>query len=104
MRSLAVFAAAFALGGSAAAALPRAGVFLPGRSLGGVRLGESAAAVRAALGPHGVCLHCATTTWYFNYQRFQRRGLAVELTHGLVFAVYTLWQPPGWRTANGLRR
>ena len=59
--------------------------------------------MHSALGPHGVCLHCATTTWYFNYARFQRRGLAVELTHGVVSAVYTLWQPAGWRATNGLR-
>jgi hypothetical protein len=103
MRSLAALAAALALGGSAAAALPQSGVFVPGRSLGGIHLGESAAAVRTALGPHGVCLQCATTTWYFNYHRFERRGLAVEITHDRVSAVYTLWQPAGWRAANGLR-
>jgi hypothetical protein len=55
------------------------------------------------LGAHGVCLNCTTPTWYFNYHRFERRGLAVELTHGLVSAVYTLWQPAGWRSTNGLR-
>jgi hypothetical protein len=103
MRTLAILAAALVVGGSAGAALPKPGVFLPGRSLGGIRLGESAAAVRTALGPHGVCMHCATTTWYFNYEQFQRRGLAVELTRGLVSAVYTLWQPKGWHTSNGLR-
>ncbi len=103
MRSLAVLAAALPLGGPAAAALPKPGVFQPGRSLGGIHLDESAADVRAALGPHGVCPHCATTTWYFNYERFQRRGLAVELTHGLVSAVYTIWQPAGWHATNGLR-
>jgi hypothetical protein len=103
MRSVAALAAALALAGSAAAALPKPGVFQPGRSLGGIRLGESAADVRAALGAHGVCQQCATTTWYFNYERFQRRGLAVELTRGRVSAVYTLWQPAGWHAANGLR-
>ena len=103
MRSVAALAAALALAGSAAAALPKPGVFQPGRSLGGIRLGESAADVRAAIGAHGVCLQCATTTWYFNYERFQRRGLGVELTQGRVSAVYTLWQPAGWHAANGLR-
>ena len=98
-----MLAAALVLSAPAAAALPKHGLFLPGRSLGGVHLGESAAGVHAALGAHGVCLQCATTTWYFNYARFQRRGLAVEFTHGLVSAVYTLWQPTGWRAANGLR-
>ncbi len=107
MRLLAVPAAALVaasvIGGSAAAALPRAGIFLPGRSLGGVRLGESAGDVRAALGrSYGVCSGCATTTWYFTYRPFDRRGLAVELTRGRVSAVYTLWQPSGWRAATGL--
>jgi hypothetical protein len=103
MRSLAVCVAALALAGSAAAALPRSGVFLPGRSLAGVYLGESASTVRAALGAHGVCIGCATATWYFNYKPFDQRGLAVELTHRRVTAVYTLWQPTGWRAAKGLR-
>jgi hypothetical protein len=104
MRSLAICAAALVVTASAAAALPQAGVFVPGRSLGGIRLGESASALRAALGrSYGVCSTCATTTWYFTYKRFDQHGLAVELTGGRVSAVYTLWMPPGWRTAAGLR-
>jgi hypothetical protein len=103
MRTLAVCVAALVCASSAVAALPRTGVFVPGRSLGGIQLGESAGNVRAALGAHGVCIGCATTTWYFNYKPFSQRGLAVELTHGRVTAVYTLWQPTGWRAAKGLR-
>jgi hypothetical protein len=103
VRSLAVLVAVLALAGTAAAALPPTGVFVPGRSLAGIRLGESASSVRASLGAHGTCLNCTTPTWYFNYHRFERRGLAVELTRGLVSAVYTLWQPAGWRSTNGLR-
>jgi hypothetical protein len=103
MKTLAVCAAALVCANSAPAALPRTGVFVPGRSLGGIRLGESAGAVRAALGSHGVCVGCVTTTWYFNYKPFDQRGLAVELTGGRVSAVYTLWQPTGWRAAKGLR-
>jgi hypothetical protein len=60
--------------------------------------------VRATLGrSYGTCLGCATPTWYFTYKHFDFHGLAVELTHGRVSAVYTLWQPEGWRAANGLR-
>jgi hypothetical protein len=100
----ATFAAACLLGPAASAALPRAGVFVPGRSLGGIRLGESAAGVRAALGSsYGVCTGCATTTWYFTYKPFTERGLAVELAGGRVSAVFTLWQPGGWRSKSGLR-
>jgi hypothetical protein len=76
---------------------------VPGRSLGGVRLGEPAAEVRRHLGTrYGVCRGCATTTWYFTYKPFDDRGLGVELTRGRVSAVYTLWQPAGWKTPGGL--
>jgi hypothetical protein len=88
----------------AAAALPRQGTLVPARSLGGVRLGETAAQVRAALGrSYGVCRGCAAPTWYFTYLRFDRRGLAVELTGGRVSAVFTLWQPGGWTAPRGLQ-
>jgi hypothetical protein len=88
---------------SAVAALPRAGTLVPGRSLGGVRLGEPAGAVRAALGRfYGVCRGCARSTWYFTYGRFDQHGLAVELARGRVSALYTLWQPAGWKRDDGL--
>jgi hypothetical protein len=105
-RSLLICAAVIALAcaSSAAATPPLNGTFVPGRSLGGVRLGETAAQVRAALGKdYGVCRGCAATTWYFTYKPFTRKGLAVELTGGRVSAVWTVWQPKGWRDANGLR-
>ncbi|MDX6479735.1 MAG: hypothetical protein QOG85_245 [Gaiellaceae bacterium] len=95
---------AAALAVPAAAGLPRAGTLVPGRSLGGVRLGETANAVRAALGSKfGVCNDCARTTWYFTYKPYDAHGLAVELVRRHVAAVYTLWQPEGWRATNGLR-
>jgi hypothetical protein len=88
---------------AAHAALPRAGKLVPGASLGGVRLGDTPARVRAVLGgSYGVCRGCATTTWYFTYGRFQQQGLGVELAGGRVSAVYTLWQPDGWSTPDGL--
>jgi hypothetical protein len=104
MRLVALCAAALALCGTAAAALPRPGTLVPGRSLGGIRLGETGAQVEATLGrSFGVCRGCATTTWYFTYKPFDRRGLAVELTRGRVSAVYTLWRPSGWSAPRGLR-
>lgn len=66
-------------------------------------LGEPAARVGAALGSHGVCDGCTTSTWYFTYAKFTQAGLAVELRAGRVSAVYTIWQPPGWHTPSGLR-
>jgi len=89
---------------SASAALPRHGLLVPGRSLGGVHIGETAADVQATLGRrYGVCRGCRTTTWYFTYRPFTRQGLAVELARGRVSAVYTLWRPSGWSAPQGLR-
>jgi len=85
------------LAAPAAAGLPKEGALVPGRSLGGVRLGEPPAAVRASLGAfYGVCRICAHRTWYFTYRPFDKRGLAVEFTRGRVSGVYTLWRPAGW--------
>jgi hypothetical protein len=95
---------ALCLAAPAAATLPTPGSLVPGRSLGGVRIGEPAAAVRAALGTrYGVCQGCELTTWYFTYRAFDDKGLGVELTRGRVSAVYTLWQPPGWGARGGLQ-
>ena len=63
--------AALVLAASAAAGLPKAGTLVPGRSLGGVRLGESLHAVRASLGTfYGACRGCPRQTWYFTYEPF----------------------------------
>jgi hypothetical protein len=96
--------AALLVAAPAAAGLPKTGALVPGRSLGGVRLGESSRAVRAALGgSYGICRGCRRRTWYFTYGPFEKDGLAVELAHGRVTAVYTLWRPPGWHAPRGLR-
>jgi hypothetical protein len=88
---------------AASASLPHGGVLVPGHTLAGVRIGESAAAVRVSLGAHGVCDGCATTTWYFTYAKFTQQGLAVELRAGRVSAVYTVWRPDGWHTTAGVQ-
>lgn len=104
MRTALLVALLLAAAGPAAAALPKEGALVPGRSLGGVRLGETAGDVRTALGSsYGVCRGCATTTWYFTYRPFDRHGLAVELRGGKVSAVYTIWRPSGWRAPHALR-
>lgn len=95
---------ALVLAGSAAAALPKTGALVPGRSLGGLRLGESPSAVRGELGrSYGKCRGCTHSTWYFTYQPFTQAGLAVEFDRGRVSAVYTLWRPQGWYAPRGLR-
>jgi hypothetical protein len=83
--------------------LPQGGVLVPGRSLGGVRLGETRAAVVARWGNnYGVCRGCAATTLYWNYRRFDPQGAGVTFRRGRVVAVVTLWAPAGWKTTKGL--
>ena len=89
--------AALVLAAPGAAGLPKAGTLVPGRSLGGVRLGETSGAVRVALGRfYGSCRGCPRLTWYFTYRPFGKHGLAVEFERGRVSAIYTLWRPAGW--------
>ena len=100
---LATVVTALVLAAQAAAGLPKTGVLEPGRSLGGIRLGESQRAVRAALGSfYGACRGCPRQTWYFTYHAFDKRGLAVEFTRGRVSGLYTLWQPKGWHARHEL--
>jgi len=104
MRIAAAIVAALALTAPAAAAPPGAGVLVPGRSLGGIELGATRAAVERGWGrAYGVCTGCPHETWYFNYFAFQPRGAGVELRDGKVAAIFTLSQPAGWRTNRGLR-
>jgi len=88
---------------AAAAAPPSTGLLVPGRSLGGLALGATEAQVEAAWGrAYGRCRSCARETWYFNYFAFQPRGAGVEFRRGRVAAIFTLYEPTGWRTRVGL--
>jgi hypothetical protein len=88
---------------SSAAAPPERGEFIPGRSLGGVSLGMTKKQVLAEWGKrHGVCRSCRRETWYFNYEPFTPEGTGVVLERGRVVHAFTVWQPPGWRTPEGL--
>ena len=90
--------------GAAGAAPPDAGLFVPGRSLGGITIGASRADVVAAWGAaFGRCRGCSRETLNFNRYAFRPDGAAVALRAGKVVAVFTLWAPAGWRTAQGLR-
>jgi hypothetical protein len=94
MRLLAVLAAAL---------LPHAGSFVPGESLGGVRLGMTQTQVERLWGrDHGVCRGCAQPTWFYTYKAFDPEGAEVQFARGRVVALATLWSPPGWRTPRGL--
>jgi hypothetical protein len=104
-RALALVAFFLALGvvSPAAAAPPRAGVVVPGRTLGGLQLGVTPDEVRAAWGPRfGVCRDCPEQTWYFNFRRFEPQGAGVSFRGRRAVALFTLWSPPGWRTNDGL--
>ncbi len=88
------------------AGLPLQGVLVPGRSLGGVRLGDTQAAVRARWGADfRVCGSCADQTWFFDFgeRRPDPVGAAVVFRRGRVVGVFTLGAPLGWRTASGVR-
>lgn len=89
---------------AARSAPPKAGLVLPGQSLGGLRLGARPAEVQAHWGArHGACRDCASPTWYFNYRPFEPQGAGVTFRHGRAVALFTLWSPPDWRTSRGLK-
>jgi hypothetical protein len=84
------------------AAVPAKGVLAPGRTLGGVALGDTAAGVRARWGTrYEKCTVCARPTWLYTTGG-GRTGAAVSFRSGRVSAVFTLGAPAGWKTAQGL--
>jgi hypothetical protein len=86
-----------------AAALPARGVFVMGQSLGGVALGDSATRVRDVLGSrYTMCDTCDPMTWFYLDPKKDFAGVGVAFRHGIVTAVYTLGQPMGWHTTNGV--
>jgi len=81
--------------------LPQHGALVPGRSLGGLRLGMTRAEVKGAWGTQfGRCGPCERETWYFNYAKFHPEGAAVRFRRGRLDAVWTLWKPPGWHVGS----
>jgi hypothetical protein len=88
---------------ASAAAPPKRGEFTPGKSLGGVTLGMTKKQVLAEWGKrHGVCRNCRQETWYFNYKPFTPEGTGVVFGRGRVVHAFTVWQPDGWQTPQGL--
>src|SRR5438270_12513945 len=86
----------------ASASPPQGGLFVPGVSLGGVRLGMTETQVRAHWGTaYGVCKACAETTWYYNYVKYRPQGLGVSFKDGRVDSVFTVWASTGWHTPEG---
>jgi hypothetical protein len=96
--------AALLVAAPAGAAPPTAGVLVPGKSLGGVRLGMTPPQVERAWGSRfGRCRDCSKPTWYFTYKPFQQVGAGVSFSRGRVDAIFTLWSPAGWSSSSGLR-
>jgi hypothetical protein len=92
-----------ALAGTATAGPPGAGTLVLGTSLGGVRLGMTLDRLEQTWGrAYGRCRGCARPTLYFNLFAFRPEGAGVELKRGRVNAVFTLWAPGAWRTAEGV--
>jgi hypothetical protein len=92
-----------ALALAVAVALPGQGLLVPGKSLAGVRLGDTPAAVQARYGgDYRVCPDCRSSTWFYMAPSLEH-GLSVSFRGGRVSAVSTLGIPPGWRTAQGLK-
>src|SRR5262249_4664666 len=85
--------------------LPRQGVLVSGRSLAGVRLGDTMAQVRAQWGGHFVrCGGCKPAMWFYTYPPpSDPVGAGVPFANGQVVAVFTLGSPMGWRTDSGIR-
>jgi hypothetical protein len=101
--SVAALAVLLALPVSAGAGVPARGVLAPGVSLGGVRLGDSDASVRARLGDRDrLCGVCRRTTWLYVARAGTPRGFAVSFRDRRVVAIFTLGAPRGWRTSAGV--
>jgi uncharacterized membrane protein (GlpM family) len=98
-----VLAVAAAVAVPAASAPPESGIFVPGESLGGARLGMTKEDVLDAWGTkHGVCTNCDRTTWYFNSAPFAPEGVGAVFVHGRAVHLFTVWKPVGWHTSDGL--
>ena len=85
--------------------LPARGILHPGKSLAGVKLGDTMERVRELWGDnYRVCQgrQCPYPTWYFIYPKGEPLGASVRFKQGKVVTVFTLGSPSGWRTAEGL--
>jgi hypothetical protein len=84
-------------GSAHAAAFPVRGLVVPGKSIGGVKLGETTTAVQAQWGKrYYVCSYCDKLTWLYEYQTGEPLGAAVTFVNNKVVAVFTLGSPAGW--------
>jgi hypothetical protein len=82
-------------------AVPVKAVFVPGKSLAGVRLGDTQASVERRFGDSRECATCVgTVSLYVRADGVP--ALAVAFRRGRVTAVTTMGGQIGWRTPEGL--
>jgi hypothetical protein len=83
--------------------LPARGILEPGKSLAGVKLGDTTQQVIDTWGSnYKVCAKCSIPTWYYIYPKGEPLGAAVRFKKGKVVTVFTLGATTGWKTAQGL--
>jgi hypothetical protein len=83
--------------------LPARGILQPGKSLAGVKLGDTMQRVMELWGRnYKVCPKCSYPTWYYIYPKGEPLGASVRFRQGRVVTIFTLGSPTGWRTAEGL--
>jgi len=94
----------------AAGQLPTRGVFVPGVSLVGVKLGMTQTQVKGALGGNyrqctvaNAPTLCKEPVWLYEYGRGEPLGVAVKFKNKIVSAVFTLGAIQGWKTSDGLK-
>jgi hypothetical protein len=86
--------------------LPSRGVLIPGKSLGGVSLGQTQTKVRALWGGRFTECEksfCKDPTWLYFYATGEPLGAATRFRKDKVVAVFTLGATTGWKTSNGLK-
>jgi hypothetical protein len=86
--------------------LPSRGVLIPGKSLGGVSLGQTQTKVKALWGGRFTQCEksfCKDPTWLYFYATGEPLGAATRFRDNKVVAVFTLGATTGWKTSNGLK-
>ena len=91
---------------SDATSLPARGILHPGKSLAGVRLGDTIQRVKSLWGQNykvWVCREkkCPIRRGSTSIRRVSLSVRAVRFRNGKVVTVFTLGSPSGWRTAKG---
>lgn len=82
---------------------PVNGVLVPGKSLGGIRLGDSGGRVLARWGRDFTMLPNKPMTWLYMSPTGDPYGAGVSFRDGKVIAIFTLGGIRGWHRSDGLR-